>query len=115
MGTIFGESAGGACVAYHLLSPASKGLFEAAIIQSGSPLSPLSRLEKHPSHYTSRLYSKRLLFSPVLLFLHCPDWRNTHHTTPQGSIRSGYYSVRFSSFSTVQIGETPITLHLKAL
>jgi len=53
--TIFGESAGGACVVYHLLSPASKGLFHAAIIQSGSPLSPLSSLEKHPAYYSSRL------------------------------------------------------------
>jgi len=53
--TIFGESAGGACVVYHLLSPASKGLFNAAIVQSGSPLSPLSGLEKHPSYYSSRL------------------------------------------------------------
>ena len=33
----------------------------------------------------ARVYSKRLSFSPVLLFLHCPEWRNTHHTTHQGS------------------------------
>jgi len=37
--TIFGESAGGASVGLHLLSPLSKGLFHAAISQSGSPLS----------------------------------------------------------------------------
>jgi len=34
--TIFGESAGGVSVAAHLLSPWSTGLFQRAIIQSGS-------------------------------------------------------------------------------
>lgn len=36
--TIFGESAGGACTGYQLLSPMSKGLFHKAIVQSGSPV-----------------------------------------------------------------------------
>lgn len=34
--TIFGESAGGASVSYHLISPMSRGLFKKAIIQSGA-------------------------------------------------------------------------------
>lgn len=34
--TIFGESAGGVSVSYHLMSPMSKGLFKRAIPQSGS-------------------------------------------------------------------------------
>ncbi|XP_072933030.1 uncharacterized protein [Epargyreus clarus] len=34
--TIFGESAGGACISYHLISPMTKGLFKRAIVQSGS-------------------------------------------------------------------------------
>ncbi len=34
--TIFGESAGGLSVLSHLVSPASKGLFDKAIVQSGS-------------------------------------------------------------------------------
>ncbi|XP_026743716.1 juvenile hormone esterase-like [Trichoplusia ni] len=38
--TIFGESAGSSAVAYHLLSPMSQGLFNKAILQSGSALSP---------------------------------------------------------------------------
>ncbi|KAJ4438727.1 hypothetical protein ANN_14676, partial [Periplaneta americana] len=38
--TIFGESAGGASVHYHLLSPMSEGLFHGAIMQSGSALDP---------------------------------------------------------------------------
>ncbi|XP_022828112.1 pyrethroid hydrolase Ces2e-like isoform X1 [Spodoptera litura] len=33
--TIFGESAGGSSVSYHLISPMSKGLFKRAIAQSG--------------------------------------------------------------------------------
>lgn len=36
--TIFGESAGGASVSYHLISPMSKGLFHRVIAQSGSSL-----------------------------------------------------------------------------
>lgn len=36
--TIFGESAGGASVGLHLLSPMSKGLFHKAIMESGTPL-----------------------------------------------------------------------------
>lgn len=34
--TIFGESAGGGCVGYHLVSPMTKGLFKKAILQSGA-------------------------------------------------------------------------------
>ena len=34
--TIMGESAGGASVAYHLLSTLSKGLFQRAILQSSA-------------------------------------------------------------------------------
>ncbi|XP_059611143.1 juvenile hormone esterase-like [Phlebotomus argentipes] len=37
--TIFGESAGGASVTYHTISPLSKGLFHRAIPQSGTHLS----------------------------------------------------------------------------
>src|SRR6185436_56423 len=33
--TIFGESAGGRSVCWHLLSPASRGLFQHAIVESG--------------------------------------------------------------------------------
>lgn len=37
--TIFGESAGGASVGYHLISPMTKGLFKRAIMQSGTTVS----------------------------------------------------------------------------
>ncbi|UYV67758.1 ACHE [Cordylochernes scorpioides] len=40
MVTLFGESAGGICVGFHLTSPFSKGLFKRAIIQSGVPNMP---------------------------------------------------------------------------
>nr|XP_023018918.1 juvenile hormone esterase-like [Leptinotarsa decemlineata] len=43
--TIFGESAGGASVHYHILSPASKGLFHKAIPQSGSVLNPWALMD----------------------------------------------------------------------
>nr|AJP62551.1 carboxylesterase [Oxya chinensis] len=38
--TIFGESAGGASIHYHILSPLSKGLYKNAIAMSGTALSP---------------------------------------------------------------------------
>lgn len=41
--TIFGESAGSAAVQYILLSPLSKGLFNKAIMQSGSLFNPWAR------------------------------------------------------------------------
>lgn len=41
--TIFGESAGGASVSYHLVSPMSRGLFHKAIIQSGSSTASWAR------------------------------------------------------------------------
>ena len=40
--TLFGESAGSASVLYHITSPMSKGLFNKAIMQSGSAISPWS-------------------------------------------------------------------------
>ncbi|CAL8090404.1 unnamed protein product [Orchesella dallaii] len=45
--TIFGESAGGASVHYHVLSPMSKGLFNKAISQSGLATNPWA-LTKDP-------------------------------------------------------------------
>ena len=50
--TIFGESAGGAHISYHLASPASEGLFEKAIIQSGgyNLISPYSLLNIQDAH-----------------------------------------------------------------
>ena len=50
--TIFGESAGGAHISYHLASPASEGLFEKAIIQSGgyNLISPHSLLDIQDAH-----------------------------------------------------------------
>ena len=53
--TIFGESAGGMSVFNLVLSPPAKGLFSAAIVMSGSPLSPFVGLDKHPRHYTNKL------------------------------------------------------------
>ena len=53
--TIFGESAGGVSVALHLISPLSHGLFNRAIIQSGSALNtgwgPIT--QKHALQYAN--------------------------------------------------------------
>lgn len=46
--TIFGESAGGASVTYHMMSPLSKGLFHQGISQSGTNLDPWAQ----PAHET---------------------------------------------------------------
>ncbi|XP_069696467.1 esterase E4-like [Periplaneta americana] len=47
--TIFGESAGGASVHYHMLSPQSRGLFHRAISQSGTALCPWAMSSKEQS------------------------------------------------------------------
>ncbi|XP_063590538.1 cholinesterase 2-like [Penaeus indicus] len=47
--TIFGESAGGASVHLHMLSPKSKGLFSRAIMHSGSALAPWAYREQFKS------------------------------------------------------------------
>lgn len=44
--TIFGESAGGVSVHYHMLSPLSKGLFHKAISQSGTSLNHWALYDK---------------------------------------------------------------------
>ncbi|XP_075975637.1 juvenile hormone esterase-like [Anticarsia gemmatalis] len=44
--TIFGESAGGASVSYHLISPMTKGLFKRAIPQSGTAFCPWAQAYK---------------------------------------------------------------------
>ncbi|ROT74375.1 JHE-like carboxylesterase 1 [Penaeus vannamei] len=45
--TLFGESAGGASVHFHVLSPMSEGLFRRAIMQSGTMLCPWAMREGH--------------------------------------------------------------------
>ncbi|CAL8090398.1 unnamed protein product [Orchesella dallaii] len=55
--TIFGESAGGAAVGFHILSPLSSGLFDKAITQSGAPLSSWA-LIKQSAAQSKRFASK---------------------------------------------------------
>jgi len=43
--TVFGESAGGAAVAFLMASPMAKGLFHKAIVQSGAGRQPYARLD----------------------------------------------------------------------
>lgn len=56
--TIFGESAGGASVSYHLVSPMSAGLFHKAIAQSGSSISQWA-LQKTPEN-NARIFAKAM-------------------------------------------------------
>jgi carboxylesterase type B len=39
--TIFGQSSGGGCTHYHILSPLSRDLFQRSIIMSGSAFNPM--------------------------------------------------------------------------
>lgn len=52
--TIFGESAGGASVQYHLVSPKSRGLFHSAISESGSTLCAWA-LQSDPGHFAYQI------------------------------------------------------------
>jgi carboxylesterase type B len=64
--TVFGESAGSASIAYHLLSPLSRGLFQRGILQSGTALG-LAWGGYIPSH-------KALQYSQIFSAnLHCPQ------------------------------------------
>jgi len=61
--TIFGESAGGMSVSYLLLSPAAKGLFHKAIVQSGPAIANFAKSEKHPAYY-ARTFASTLGCNP---------------------------------------------------
>nr|CAD7412216.1 unnamed protein product [Timema cristinae] len=52
--TLFGQSSGGVCVTYHILSPLSSGLFKRAIAQSGSAINPWA-LSTDPNERAFRL------------------------------------------------------------
>ncbi|KAG8261465.1 hypothetical protein J6590_071440 [Homalodisca vitripennis] len=52
--TIFGISAGGASVGYHLISPSSRGLFNKGIMQSGFALNPWA-IQENPRSNALRL------------------------------------------------------------
>ena len=62
--TIFGESAGGQSVGYHIISPMSRGLFRRAIMQSGTPLDSWATPLKTEFNKIHR--------DQVLEFLGCP-------------------------------------------
>ncbi|KAI8442412.1 hypothetical protein MSG28_005926 [Choristoneura fumiferana] len=56
--TLFGESAGGASVSYHILSPMSAGIFHKAITQSGSSLNAWAH-QANPE-YNAKLIAKAM-------------------------------------------------------
>ncbi|XP_067007339.2 juvenile hormone esterase isoform X2 [Anabrus simplex] len=55
--TIFGASAGGGSVHFHMLSPMSKGLFSRAIAQNGAAVNPWA-IQKHPREMAFRVAEK---------------------------------------------------------
>ncbi|KAK7086772.1 Carboxylesterase 5A [Halocaridina rubra] len=68
--TIFGESAGGASVHLHVLSPYSKGLFHQAILQSGNALAPFAIRSDH-----------KLIASEVHKMLNCSNGKMQEDST----------------------------------
>jgi len=62
--TIYGESAGAFSTFLHLTSPASKGLYRAAITQSGAVGSAWMLTDKHPA-----FYAKYFAFC-ILIYIH---------------------------------------------
>lgn len=56
--TIFGESAGGAAVGMHLLSPDSRPLFTRAIMQSGVPNTPWATVNFDEAHRRATMLGK---------------------------------------------------------
>lgn len=58
--TLFGQSAGAASIAFHLLSPLSKNLFQRAILESGAPTSPWAQMSHNASMERAFLLAKSL-------------------------------------------------------
>uniref|UniRef100_A0A8C7XHR1 Carboxylic ester hydrolase n=1 Tax=Oryzias sinensis TaxID=183150 RepID=A0A8C7XHR1_9TELE len=58
--TLFGESAGAASVGFHLLSPASHGFFQRAVMQSGCPNAPWATVNQKDLWDRSMMLSKAL-------------------------------------------------------
>ncbi|KAL1116580.1 hypothetical protein AAG570_005052 [Ranatra chinensis] len=58
--TIFGQSAGGSSVHYHMISTKSRGLFSRAIVQSGNAMSPWALIPKGLARSRAILASERL-------------------------------------------------------
>lgn len=63
--TIFGDSSGAACVSYLLLIPQAKGLFQRAIMQSGSALCPWAYQREPRKILTMLGYACRIFDSNI--------------------------------------------------
>ncbi len=53
--TIAGESAGGSSSSYHLIAPASRGLFHQAVVESGAPIVEALTVNKSAAYWQSVL------------------------------------------------------------
>ncbi|XP_043257747.1 uncharacterized protein LOC122400376 [Colletes gigas] len=58
--TIMGQSAGGVSITYHIISPKSRGLFQRAIVQSGSVLSAWGYKPPNAARWSAYELAKRL-------------------------------------------------------
>ena len=63
--TLFGESAGSASVGYHLLSPGSAGLFQSAILESGTPIAPWAYVDPSQAAVRASTFAAQVF--------HCKD------------------------------------------
>lgn len=78
--SIFGESAGGFSVCWHLVSPGSKGLFRAGILESGSCDSPQFFRQKQDAIDFGKLYASSIGCSGSgSELLACLRSQNTEH------------------------------------
>ncbi|XP_029633054.1 acetylcholinesterase [Octopus sinensis] len=63
--TLFGESAGAASVAFHLVSPLSRSKFDRAILQSGSLTCPWAVISREEAFRRSKVLAEKFKCSPV--------------------------------------------------
>ncbi|CAG9769134.1 unnamed protein product [Ceutorhynchus assimilis] len=93
--TIFGQSSGGSSVGYHLISPLSQGLFRAAILESGSALSPMA-YQRNETYYTLQTIK---LINPNYNFTNSTDLLAFLQSVPASDIDLAGYNLTKSSES----------------
>lgn len=97
--TLFGESAGSASVGLHLLSPGSHGLFNRAILQSGSPNTPWAVITQQQA-WNRSLSLGRLLgcpLAPLAVLEQCLQ-RGYHQPAVHRSVSPRTHSIAIHSF-----------------
>ncbi|XP_076170825.1 uncharacterized protein LOC143148407 [Ptiloglossa arizonensis] len=104
--TIFGESAGGASVGYHLLSSKSHGLFQKAISQSGTPISPWAYQAPTDAIIYARKLAEKLNIvanNNVELLIALKQASATDIVNAVGSMTSFQLPMHFSFLPTIEV------------